>query len=242
MLNLPNLNPLRPKLIPVHVALNTGRIRAWAKEKEKPLEEALKRHIELLETCLDWQEKRDVPVLSIRITPNIPEEQNALAKWLIGLSSNPDFLSRGVRVFVIGDWYGLEPNLVDAVKSIMDATKDFDKRFLNILLQYDGQEEMVMAIELIVRKILAEKMKIDEVNKETIKESIYSSNFVPPELVIETSRKYSGMLLWDAKNALIFFTEKFWLDFDKGDLDEALDFYAKDKKETEKEEKEGTSE
>ena len=101
---------------------------------------------------------------------------------------------------------------------------------------------MVRAIELIVRKVLAEKMKIEEVNKETIKESIYSNNFVPPELVIETARKYSGMLLWDAKNTLIYFSEKYWLDFDKKELDEALDFYAKDKKETEKEQKEGTSE
>ena len=80
-------------------------------------------------------------------------------------------------------------------------------------------------MRLIARRITAGKMEVDGITKESIKENLYSSYFTPPDMIIECSRKYSGLLLWDSRKSLIYFTHKLWLDFDKSDFEKAMDFF-----------------
>jgi len=129
---------------------------------------------------------------------------------------------------VIGQWYELDSELGDIFKTLMEKTKAYDQFFLNFCIKYDGQEEILGAIRLIVKKILSEKLKEEELTADVIKQSLYTSYFPPPELIIEPGQKYSGIMMWDSKGALIYFTRASWMEFDKKEYDKAISFYNKE--------------
>ena len=105
-----------------------------------------------------------------------------------------------------------------------EETRDYDQFFLNFCVNYDGQDEIVDACKLIGKKIQAEKMDPDSLSKDAIKENLYSSYFLPPELMIVMNGKknLSGFLLWDSIQASIYFSDKNWSDFSANDMIKAI--------------------
>ena len=116
----------------------------------------------------------------------------------------------------------IDQELTDLFKQIMDQTKDNDDLFLNFCVQYDGQEEVLSVIKLLAKKVIMGKMKFEDIDKQTVKENLYTSYFSPPEVIIEPSKIYAGLLLWDAKGSKIYQTRKHWLDLTDSDLDSAI--------------------
>ena len=112
---------------------------------------------------------------------------------------------------------------------MLEETKDYDSFFLNLCINYDGQEEIVDSCKLIGRQIAAGKLAPESITKEVIKENCYSSYFIPPDLIIKTGlkTKIAGVLLWDSLNATIFFVKKNWPELKQSDLQKALkDFHS----------------
>jgi len=125
-----------------------------------------------------------------------------------------------IKITAIGKWYDLPGRAVDSIKDLVDETKDYDTFFLNFCINYDGQEEIVDACKLIARQIKADKLDVDAINKEVIKENIYSSYFLPPDLIIKNGlrKRTSGFMLWDSSDSEIYFTGKRFPEFTKTDF------------------------
>jgi undecaprenyl diphosphate synthase len=220
---------LKPKKVPMHIAINTGGFKAWADDMKKEFSQAVAKHLELLDELVDLQLKHENQVLTVNLDEHegMLEDLKAFFKHLI----NDERIHKSqVRVFIIGRWYELDSELVDIFKQLMEKTKNYDKLFLNFCINYDGQEEVLGAIRLIVRKILAEKLKEEDLTTQVVKENTYTSYFPQPELIIEPGLKYSGLLLWESKGALIYFTNEPWLCFEKKEYEKAIDFYNKEAK------------
>ena len=218
---------LKSKKVPIHIAVNTGCIKSWAEDEKKEFAQAVKHHLELLDELVDLQLKHENRVLTI----NLNEHEGMigdLKEFFNNLINDERIHKNQVRVFIIGRWYDLDSELTDVLKQLIEKTKDYDKFFLNFCLNYDGNEEVLGAIRLIVRKILADKLKEEDLTKEVVKENLYTSYFPPPEIIIEPGLKYSGSLLWDAKGALIYFTQEPWMLFGKKDFEKAINFYNKE--------------
>ncbi len=132
-----------------------------------------------------------------------------------------------VKVSVLGKWYNLPTKCIDEIKSVLNITKDYDRFFLNLCINYDGQEEIIDACRLIAMQVKANKLDPDKIDKSVFKENVYSSYFMPPNLVITTgpSKQLSSLSLWDLANSKIFFSEKNWLDFTKNDLLKGIERY-----------------
>jgi len=220
---------LKQKKVPIHIAINTGCIKLWADDEKKEFSQAVAKHLELLDELVDLQLKYENQVLTINLGEyeGMLEDLKAFFKHLL---NDERILKNQVRVFIIGHWYELDSELVDIFKQLMEKTKDFDKFFLNFCINYDGQEEVLGAIRLVVRKILAEKLKEEDLTNAVVKENTYTSYFPPPELIIEPGLKYSGLLLWESKGALIYFTKEPWLCFEKKEYEKAIGFYNKEAK------------
>ncbi|KYK25472.1 hypothetical protein AYK26_06060 [Euryarchaeota archaeon SM23-78] len=228
MVDIPKVIPsAKPKKAPIHIAINTGGINNWCEENKKEFSKGVKKHLELLDELVNMQLSHKNRVLTINLDEHehMLEDLKAFFNHLI---SDERIHNNQVRVFIIGQWYELDSELTDVFKELMEKTKDYDKFFLNFCINYDGQEEVLGAIRLIVRKILAEKLREEDLTKEIIKENLYTSYFPPPQLIIETNWKYSGLLLWDSKKALIYFTKRPWLLFEKRYYEKAINFYNKE--------------
>jgi tritrans,polycis-undecaprenyl-diphosphate synthase [geranylgeranyl-diphosphate specific] len=223
---------LKAKKVPLHIAINTGGIKAWAEDAKKEFSQAVSKHLELLDELVDLQQKYENQVLTINLCEyeGMLDDLKAFFKHLL----NDERIHKNqVRIFIIGHWYELDSDLVDIFKLLMEKTKDYDKFFLNFCINYDGQEEVLGAIRLIVRKILANKLKEADLTYQVAKENTYTSYFPQPELIIEPGLKYSGLLLWESKGALIYFTNEPWLCFEKKEYEKAIGFYNKEAKQQE---------
>lgn len=215
----------KQKNLPMHIAIGTGPVKAWAEDKKKDAAEAIKSHFAVIDELIDFQLKNQVRVLTINLVDESPEMIAALKEYFSGLHLDERINKNQVRVFVIGQWYELDADLSDMFKLAMEKTMLYDNFFLNFCVKYSGREEVMGSLRLMARKVFSGKMKEDEIQEGQVKENLYSSYFPPPELIIECSRAYSGTLLWDSPGAVIYFTEKRWPVFDKRDLDEAVSFY-----------------
>ncbi|MBI2208493.1 di-trans,poly-cis-decaprenylcistransferase [Candidatus Woesearchaeota archaeon] len=227
---------LRIKL-PRHIAISLDGIENWALKNGISYGEAYKKAFLALKSTIRSQVKLNIPVLSFYVlTENYDKENEAypyfldsVAEMLNDLSSSEFVKENKIKISILGKWYNLPGRIVDAIKKVIEATKDYDSFFVNLCMNYDGQEEIVDAVRLIAMQVKAGKMDPELITKELVKENLYSSYFLPPDLMIKNgSRKEtSGFFLWDSINAKIYFTNKLWPDFDRTEFMDAIKDYQK---------------
>ena len=128
---------------------------------------------------------------------------------------------RGVQLHHIGRLERLNPTLRRKVNQAMELTKDNDKLVLNIAFNYGGRDEIVDAIQNIIR----DGVRPEDVNDALVSRYLYTHSVPDPDLVIRTSGelRISNFLIWQAAYAEWYFTPVFWPDFDKEQLRKAVE-------------------
>jgi undecaprenyl diphosphate synthase len=221
--------------LPRHIALTTKGKHIYAEKHKFPIEQVYKKSNAIVLNTLTSLVKLKVPITTFYILSTKSEELEhfsklitSLTEFLNELALNSFIHENKVKISIIGKWYDLPGKFVDAIKNLIEKTKDYDGYFVNFCINYNGQEEIIDAIKLIARQIKAEKIDAEMITNDLIKESIYSSYFLPPDLiVINGSKKTSDLLLWDSPDTKVYFTNKLWPDFDKGELMDAVKEYQK---------------
>jgi len=100
-----------------------------------------------------------------------------------------------------------------------------DPRFtLNLLVIYNGQDEIVHAI----RSLLPKVSDVETIRRETVEEALWVRT--PADIIIRTGmtdgQRLSGFLLWQSSYAEFYFLTKYWPDFTPEDLTDILkDFH-----------------
>lgn len=210
-----------------HVALTMHGIASFAAKQKIPYEEACVKSFDLIKQLISVQQEHNIPILTIDILPEeIKQEENfslfldKFIEFCKFLKAAPIVHENKVKITALGKWYDLPGRVVDSIKDTIDETKDYDSFFLNFCINYDGQEEIVDACKLIARQIKADKLDVDSINKEIIKENIYASYFLPPDLIIKNGmrKRTSGLLLWDSSDSEILFTRKRFPEFTKSEF------------------------
>jgi undecaprenyl diphosphate synthase len=217
------------KRIPKHVAISSEDTLLWMKKNRigNP-KEAFAKKAKIINEIIGMQIKYCIPIVTILVLDDrkhMPEEVEVLQKFFSNLVSAKTIHENQVKISVLGKWYDLPGYLVEEIKHVIDETKDYDRFFLNICMNYSGQEEIVDSCRLIARKIKAGKIDIDAINQELLKDNLYSSYFLPPDIIIKTGTKktWSSLLLWDSPGAHYYFAGKLFNDLTKQDFEDAID-------------------
>ena len=209
---------------PRHIAITMHGIEDWAKSNKASLEEANQKSFFIIKNTIKSQIKLSIPILTFYLLPasmNEDTEQfvqliNTTVLFFNELPGLELIHQNKIKISVLGKWYDLPDRVIELIKKTIEATKDYDDFFVNFCINYNGQEEIVDACKLIARQVKAGKLDPDNISKDLIKENIYSSYFLPPELIIKNGLKMqSGLLLWDSVNSKTYFTGKDWPDFDR---------------------------
>lgn len=191
----------------IHLAIHPGKINDEEKNKE------------ILELIYAYQIKKDIPIVTIDLTPFL-EQTSLLKKYAESLLKNPQIDNRKTRIFVLGNWYDLDAELVELLKQCMEKTKEYDQHFLNICLNYNGQEEIVTALKVLSKKIETEKLEAEKLTPKHVKENLATSYFPPPDVILQYGEeRYSGLLLWDSMGSRIVYAGKEWDEFEEKDLE-----------------------
>jgi len=183
---------------------------------------------QVISQLIDQQIIHQIPVLTFHITHRSdpdPETLMALNKFLESEEFRNKVDQNKIKITALGKWYSLPSQTLEAVKNIIDETKDYDNYFLNLCLNYSGQEEIVDACKLIIKQILSNKLSESSITKETVKENIYTSYFIPPDIIVKSGleQKQTSFLLWDSVGTKLFFTKKPFPEFTVEDLNLILE-------------------
>ncbi len=134
-----------------------------------------------------------------------------------------------IRLTTIGEIERLNPSVKEKLLQVKESTLKNDKMVLNLALSYGAKDEIICAVKKIMEDNKTGKIDIDQLNKETFSNYLYTSGMPDPDLLIRTSGecRISNFLLWQLAYTELYFTKVLWPDFTKDDLFKAIASYQK---------------
>jgi undecaprenyl diphosphate synthase len=132
--------------------------------------------------------------------------------------------SEGVQLRHIGRLERLAPALQEKVLDAIDVTKNNDRLILNIAFNYGGRDEIVQAIQ----RMMKDGVTPEKVTDELVGQYLYTAGVPDPDLIIRTSGelRVSNFLIWQAAYSEWYITPTYWPDFNKEEYRQALEAFA----------------
>lgn len=221
--------------IPSHVGIIMDGNGRWAKERGLPRREGHLAGINALENVLRRAEKLGIPCLTVYAfsTENWKRPVQEV-KFLFQLFEETlmkragDLFSNNIKVKVIGRRESLPASLLKTIDRIEEKTSGNKKHTLNIAFNYGGRAEIVDVVSAVIREYEKGK-KFAQIDEEVIESFLYNPEFPEVELLIRTGgeKRLSNFLLWQSAYAELYFTEKYWPDFDGDELEKAIEDFKK---------------
>ncbi|MFV9875600.1 MAG: isoprenyl transferase [Rickettsiales endosymbiont of Dermacentor nuttalli] len=217
--------------IPNHIAIIMDGNGRWAKAHRMPKLIGHKKGAEtaknVIKACMDL----GIPYLTLYAFSfenwNRPEQEvNDLMELLrIYLQNEIETLHKNnVKLRILGDISKLPLDIQKEVLRCQDVTKNNNAINVSIALSYGSRQEIVQAVQSIIRDVLSRKLTVEEVNVNKFTNYLYTYNIPEPDLLIRTSgeQRLSNFLLWQLAYTELFFTETLWPDFTIENLNSAI--------------------
>ncbi|MBI1969304.1 di-trans,poly-cis-decaprenylcistransferase [Candidatus Woesearchaeota archaeon] len=212
---------------PKHIAITLGGNLEYAKRHLLSVQKTYSMVMDKILEVMQWQVEENIPIVSVYLLtgkvqtfPHFDVLMDCLERFFTTLAKHEQIAKNKIKVSVFGKWYNLPSRVVEGIKRVIDETRDYDSFFLNLCINYDGREEIVDACKLLGKKMTLRKLDPENVRQEDIKEHLYTSYFLPPDIIIKTGfdKRLHGFLLWDSPEAHIYFSHKTWPEFTKEDF------------------------
>ncbi len=224
--------------VPKHIAIIPDGNRRWAEQKGMGRKEGYAIGIQKIGDVLKWCKEKDVRMITMWgfSTDNFkrnPEEVRSLFElFKENLKKGIDKANEGVEakdqvtIRFFGKLEMLPQDIQQMIKKAEELSAKKGKYQLNLLLSYGGREELVDAVNAIIRE------GTKEVKEQTLSDHLYTKGLPDPDLVIRTSgeQRLSGLMPWQTCYSEFYFSEKLWPDFSKEDLEDALEEFARRKR------------
>lgn len=130
-------------------------------------------------------------------------------------------------VRVIGDKSRLDADLQESIADLEEATSNNTGLHFQIAINYGGRDEITRATKDMMADVNLGKLSIDDVTDKTISDYLDTAGLPDPDLLIRTcgEQRISNFLLWQLAYTEFYFCDKAWPDFDKKELELAIEAY-----------------
>ncbi len=233
-------NDIRSGEMPNHVAIILDGNRRWAKRNLIMKIDGHFRGADAVEKLLDWCEELNIKIITLYVlsAENLNRKDDELDYLydlinvrLHKLYNDPRIHKNRMKVKAIGSVDLLPDFLREILNKLEDTTKKYDSHYLNIAIAYGGQDELVDAIKKIGSRIKDGSLDINQIDKEVIESSLYTSHLPQssPDMILRTSgeKRLSGFLLWQSAYSELVFMDVYWPEFRKIDLMRAIRTFQK---------------
>jgi undecaprenyl diphosphate synthase len=224
--------PALPARIPAHVAIIMDGNGRWAKARGLPRMAGHRAGVDNLRRVLEAAVEFGIRHLTIYAfsTENWarpPDEVRGLLNILDEVIDRElaQLHKNGVCLRHIGRLERLDPALQEKVQQAVALTRDNTKLVLNIAWNYGGRDEIVHALQ----QILRQGHPPEAVDEALIARHLFTAGSPDPDLVVRTSGELrtSNFLIWQAAYAEWYVTPTLWPDFGRDDLQAALVEYGR---------------
>src|SRR3954454_13116947 len=129
----------------------------------------------------------------------------------------------GVRVRVIGERDGLEPDICSLLSEAEELTKANSRLHLVVAFNYGSRQEIANAAQRLAREVAEGRRDPATINAESLAKYLDAPDIPDPDLIIRTSgeQRLSNFLMWQAAYSELVFVPIHWPDFDKAALEGA---------------------
>lgn len=221
--------------IPQHIAIIMDGNGRWARQRGKERSEGHIAGMNSLRETVRNAAEAGVKYLTVYAfsTENWGRPQaevDALMELICkGVEMESEELAKvGIRVRTIGDRSRFSDKVKASLEKIEQMTQAGENMTFVLALNYSSRSEMTTAVQNIAKRVAAGEIKADEIDEKMISEALYTSFMPDPDLIIRTSGecRLSNFLMWQASYSEFYFTPTLWPDFDKAELEKALEAYS----------------
>ena len=137
--------------------------------------------------------------------------------------------SNKVRINTIGKISSLPQNVQKLLYDSIEKTKDNEGLTLTLALSYSGRWDIVRSVQMIALDIRRGKVSPEDINEEMVSSYLQTNKLPDPDLLIRTSgeMRLSNFLLWELAYSEIYITDKFWPEFRRNELYDAIHNFQK---------------
>ena len=163
---------------------------------------------------------------------NRPHEE---VKYLMDLlydylaKESSELMKRGIKIIVSGNLDNVEERLKNKIEQVEELSKNNVKLTLNVAFSYGARQEIVDAVKKIAVAVKNQEIIIDNIDEDLFKKNLYHPEIPDPDLLIRTAGdlRISNFLLWQIAYTELYFSEKFWPEFNKSELLKAINNFNK---------------
>ena len=210
-----------------HIAFIMDGNGRWAKKRGMPREFGHKKGAETMKNVVRYCGSLGINCVTVYAfsTENWKRPKNEVDAIMALLNEYIDYLytvmeEDDIQIHFIGDKSRFAPELKARLEK---AEKDSEnnKRILNVALNYGGRDEIVHAVNELV------KQGKQEITEQDISASLYTAHCPEPDLIVRTAGEIrtSNFLMWQGAYSELYFTDVLWPDFSESDVDKAVEEY-----------------
>lgn len=219
---------------PYHIAIIMDGNGRWAQERKLPRimghRAGVRSVREVVKACAELQ----IPYLTLyAFSQENWKRPRSEINQLMGLLNHfleaelRTLVRQGIRFMAIGRLEALPARVRQKINRLSEKTRDGKRMTLVLALNYGSRGEIVDA----AKRLFKDRMRhngadheIEKLNEGTFSEYLYTAGLPDPDLLIRTSgeMRLSNFLLWQCSYSEIVISKKYWPDFGRQDLIEAV--------------------
>jgi undecaprenyl diphosphate synthase len=206
----------------------------WAATRGLPRAEGHRRGVDALRRTVRAAGEMGIKILTIfsfsaenwsRPASEIGELMGLLRRFV--RNDLAELHQNNIRVRVIGERVGLDPDIGRLLVEAEDLTKNNDGLTLVVAFNYGARQEIVRAARRIAEAVKRGEARTQDIDTDTFGRFLDAPDIPDPDLIIRTSgeQRLSNFLLWQAAYSELVFVPTYWPDFDRAALESAIREY-----------------
>ncbi len=217
--------------LPSHVAIIMDGNGRWAKSRGMERVYGHQKGVETVRKIVEFSAKTGIRYLSLFTFStenwNRPQsEVDALMELLVMALEKelPDLNKNNIRLTAIGDIDRLPERCKISLENSVKSTIMNTGMTLVIALSYSGRWDILNAAKKMAVLLKEGKITMESFNEENFSHFLATYEIPDPELLIRTGgeTRISNFFLWQSSYTEIYFSPKFWPDFDETEFSNAL--------------------
>ncbi|MBQ0114655.1 MAG: isoprenyl transferase [Bacteroidales bacterium] len=217
--------------LPEHVAIIMDGNGRWAKEKGHERTFGHQNGVTAVRNITETASNLGIKYLTLYTFStenwNRPQAEVDMLMNLIVVSieqQTPDLLKHNIRLTTIGNMERLPQFARERLTKCMRDTEHCTGLVMCLAISYSARWEIVEACRKLAVKVQEGALSPDDINDESISASLTTSDMPDPDLLIRTGGdiRISNYLLWQIAYSELYFTDKYWPDFDAEEFYRAI--------------------
>ena len=218
-----------------HIGIIMDGNRRWARSRGLPAILGHREGIKAVERTLIAAKELGIPCVSLYAfsTENWKRPKSevlgliGLLKYYLKLKLE-ELNKENARIRFAGNISALSEDIQEILLDAEQKTRNNDSMQLVVCLNYGGRQEILDA----VNKMIGDGVSLP-VTEDVFRQYLYLPDLPDPDLLIRTSGelRMSNFWLWQGSYSEYYFTDKYWPDFGKPDLEMAIaDYYRRERR------------